>query len=698
MRALTNGKRIAKTRSAVDYELYGTLGSAKFKMHKAAGTNRVAAIRCDVGDVEAYVQRAEALARKHGRKIEARSFILSFKNTALDANNPDDVERVADLGYGWAKEMAPNSDVLVIVHIDGHGGHPHAHIKILNHDNVTEKAVRGLDMHFRFSKIADAYLAAEAPDLPDQPRQHEGDQASYWEQMRDGASVPEFDRWLGDAIEEVLSDPTIVDEDSYRAALEAKGIELIAETRTIKAATDGSTPERESIGWTYKALDTFGEKQRKRRRKASTFGTAATHDGAHEVFADNAARAKAAQQVQAPTTPVLPVSLAASFSQGDDEFDKMLRDIRLAYGLAPEPTPARRAVEDAAESVHPVAAPAVSAEQTAPPGAATDWDQVAAQRAEALGLPNDDAVWQALSTHVRQVDPDLHERWYADEDGVITYNDLAEKHLADVIDDEIVAAAVDLGYLAPAAGQNQPVRDQERAADVVGPTHPAAAPAAPVVEDSRVAAPAAPEPVEPSAAPAASARQTAAPAAATRQSGQPSTAQGAAETEQSAAYVSRLRTMRGKTEAVQKLIDAMAGFDEDCHARLAQGLRPVEADVPTGYGPKTHAQFRDYLADDVVAQLDMRFTKKDARREAFETGRDLAAEVKAMRAAGQQWTDEFETKVRRRNAANARRERLEEELAAGIYEDIVTNTATARPVIAMLRPVPGKHRDDYQLG
>lgn len=358
MRALTNGKRIAKTRQAVDYELYGALGSAKYKAHKAAGTNRVAAIRCDVGDVEAYVQRAEALARKHGRKIEARSFIMSFKNTALDASNPDDVERVADLGYGWAKEMAPNSDVLVVVHTDGHGGHPHAHIKVLNHDNVTEKSVRGLDMHFRFAKIADAYLAAEAPDLPDQPRQHEGDQASYWEQMRDGASVSEFDRWLGDAIEEVLADPSIVDEDSYRAALTAKGIELIAETHTIKASADGTVPEHESIGWTYRALDTFGEKQRKRRRKASTFGTAATHDGAHEVFADNAARAKAAQQAQAPAAPVLPPQLAAIFADGDDEIDQTIRAFRLAHGLDVEPVVARDDVVDAVESKAPVAAPA----------------------------------------------------------------------------------------------------------------------------------------------------------------------------------------------------------------------------------------------------------------------------------------------------------------------------------------------------
>lgn len=284
--SVTNSKRIAKTRPKVEYELYGAKGTEKYRRNKSEGTDRVAALRVDAESPEEFVERAEALATAHGRRIEARSIIQSFESSEFAPNDPEAVQTVNDLGYEFAKKLHPNSDVLVITHVDGAGGHPHNHITVINHDNVTGRALQGNNMHWHVAKQNDELMREYGLRVAELGSRNV-DQRSLWEHRREGEAVSEFDRQLGDQIEESLADRRSVDLPSYRQVLAEKGIELDEKVHTIKASADGSTQDRESIGWTYKALDSTGEKPRKRRRKASSLSEEFTHEGAQEIFKYN---------------------------------------------------------------------------------------------------------------------------------------------------------------------------------------------------------------------------------------------------------------------------------------------------------------------------------------------------------------------------------------------------------------------------
>ena len=287
--SVTNSKRIAKTRPKVEYELYGAKGTEKYRRNKSEGTDRVAALRVDAESPGEFVERAEALATAHGRRIEARSLIQSFESSEFDPNDPEAVQTVNDLGYEFAKKLHPNSDVLVITHVDGAGGHPHNHITVINHDNVTGRALQGNNMHWHVAKQNDELMREYGLRVAERGARNV-DQRSLWEHRREGEAVSEFDRQLGDQIEESLADRRSVDLASYRQVLAEKGIELDEKVHTIKASADGSTQDHESVGWTYRALDTAGEKPRKRRRKASSLSEEFTHDGAQEIFKYNQER------------------------------------------------------------------------------------------------------------------------------------------------------------------------------------------------------------------------------------------------------------------------------------------------------------------------------------------------------------------------------------------------------------------------
>lgn len=298
--SVTNVQRRAKARPALYYQVYGAQGSKRAKDNLAAGTDRVAAMRCDlsagtgdpIDDVWAFADRVEALREKYGRKIEIRSIIQSFSKDEFDPDNPEDVQRVNDLGYQLAKELHPNSDVCVISHTDGCGGHPHNHISVTNHDNMTGKALQGNHLHYMVAGVNDRLMEREGCQITESSASK--DQRTYWEQTREGASVGEFDQWLGDTTLDALADPRSQDMESYREVLAESGIELVETKHTIKASKDdNSTPEHTSIGWTYKARDEFSAKPRVRRRKASSLSDEHTRAGAEEIFEINRNRARA---------------------------------------------------------------------------------------------------------------------------------------------------------------------------------------------------------------------------------------------------------------------------------------------------------------------------------------------------------------------------------------------------------------------
>lgn len=294
----THVRRISHTRALADYLAHGTKGTAKYVMHRVNGTTRIAAMTCDVAPlgeghseqevIDAFVQRAEALAAAHGRQVQARSLLQSFERDEFDPTNPEDIQRVNDLGYVLAKELHPKSDVLVITHIDGAGGHPHNHILILNHDNETDRALRGGDLHWQLQQVNDELMREQGCKVLEVGRSV--DALSFWEQRREGEKVSEFDKWLGDSIEDALVDARSVDTASYKAVLAESGITLVETSYTIKASADGSTPEHESVGWTYKAMDSFGDRDRERRRKASGLSEEFTREGAQQIFEMNKGR------------------------------------------------------------------------------------------------------------------------------------------------------------------------------------------------------------------------------------------------------------------------------------------------------------------------------------------------------------------------------------------------------------------------
>ncbi|AYJ33019.1 hypothetical protein D4R08_06650 [Corynebacterium xerosis] len=236
------------------------------------------------------------MAKAHGRKVETLSLIQSFQSTEFDPTDPDDIQAVNGLGYELAKRLYPDCDALVITHTDSAGGHPHNHIKVINHDKTTGK-VPTRTMHWQVAKENDALMREH--HLSVVKRGNRQGQAP-WELKRDGAAVTEFEQRLGDTIEEILADEKTTSTEIFKSALAERGIELIEKKHVIKAAADGSTPEHESIGWTYKMRDELGPKPRMRRRKASVMSEEFTHDGAHEIFEWNKQRQAATAAAPAP--------------------------------------------------------------------------------------------------------------------------------------------------------------------------------------------------------------------------------------------------------------------------------------------------------------------------------------------------------------------------------------------------------------
>ena len=309
--SVTNSRRIALTRPAVDYEMFGPLGSKTYKAHIANGTDRAAAIRCDCEDPFAFVERAEQLRDEHGRKVEAISLIQSFEKSELDPKNPEHVQIINDLGYQLAKRLASDSDALVITHPDSAGGHGHNHIKILNHDNVTGRALRRDFRHFAVAEVNDELMREHSMRVVERGSR---DQTKYWEHVRESETIATFDLLLGDRLMTTRLDESWYNQQTWERALSAVGIEIKEERHLIKGTdADGEMIEHESVGWTYRMLDDTsvdeGIKPRVRRRKASSLGDEFTHKSLQAEFearqAQRAAQQAAAEAAQQAAQPAL---------------------------------------------------------------------------------------------------------------------------------------------------------------------------------------------------------------------------------------------------------------------------------------------------------------------------------------------------------------------------------------------------------
>lgn len=225
--------------------------------HKAAGTDRLAVMFCSTGSIKEFVERGEALAEKHGRTVQAHGYLQNFEQHEFDVNDPEDLQRVNDLGYMLAQRMHPNSDVLVVTHNDSDGGHAHNHILVLNHDNETGLALKKYRTHASVKKVNDELMREQglrtvedrqreivlglAPGEASRERVEEQTkelvgaaglqqrlhasirttQATYWAtkrgQLLDGEKS--FDVRIGDAVTATMLDPDIRNDDDLAEAL-----------------------------------------------------------------------------------------------------------------------------------------------------------------------------------------------------------------------------------------------------------------------------------------------------------------------------------------------------------------------------------------------------------------------------------------------------------------------------------------------
>lgn len=256
---------------------------------------RGVAITCDVpGPPGAFAARARALTQNTRREVEVLHYRQSFSDEEFDPQNPEDVQRVNDLGYLLAKKMHPNSDSLVVTHIDGRGGKAHNHILVINHDNSTGKALSQYRT-FHDRKAGDQRGVQSVNDelmiehglsvvkrIDHQPKD--------WELRREDFGESSLDRQMGDRMMAALGDP--------RSTNKAALVEVLDEQNQLPMDDGGFPPrmrlhtsvarkgKREGLEtWTLYIEDQRDEAGRaERRKRTSVLSADFTPEGAQAFF------------------------------------------------------------------------------------------------------------------------------------------------------------------------------------------------------------------------------------------------------------------------------------------------------------------------------------------------------------------------------------------------------------------------------
>lgn len=281
--SITDVKPDYDIRTSADYLVFGV--GAKKRKHKAAGSNRIVpGFYCDLASVDAFVALGDELARKHSRKVKAQSYVLSFPPEEFDVVNSMDLQRVGDAAFLLAKKMHPHSPCLIVVHADGKGRAAHAHIKVLNHDNSTGKALHNFRVHWQVKKANDELMRElDLQVLDVKPKQP----TDAWVMRRQ--ELPEFEQILGDACAEAkvealeatvaASAPSAEHLTArFQEACRVRGVELVIDEHKIESSKRREKLEGESaLGYTFKMLDQTGLRPRVRRRKASALSSEFTH-------------------------------------------------------------------------------------------------------------------------------------------------------------------------------------------------------------------------------------------------------------------------------------------------------------------------------------------------------------------------------------------------------------------------------------
>src|SRR5699024_5521642 len=256
---------------------------------------RGVAITCDVpGGPDTFARRAQALTQNTKRDVEALHYRQSFSDEEFDPNSSEDVQRVNDLGYLLAKRMHPDSDCLVVSHVDGRGRKPHNHILVINHNNRTGKALSDYrTFHDRKAgsqrgvqsandDLMREYSLSVVKRLERAPKD--------WELRREDFAEGGLDREMGDRMSAALADPRAEDKAGLEAVIAEQNQQLgddgerVPRMRLHTAVSKrGKNVGKET--WTLYIEDRRGESGRaERRKRTSALSADFTPEGAQAFF------------------------------------------------------------------------------------------------------------------------------------------------------------------------------------------------------------------------------------------------------------------------------------------------------------------------------------------------------------------------------------------------------------------------------
>ncbi|MEW6936295.1 relaxase/mobilization nuclease domain-containing protein [Trueperella pyogenes] len=257
-----NVQPTTSARSAVSYALYGT--GKRRDEHAKEDTTRAALMSCTLESPEAIVMRAEQVSSAFNRRNEMYTYTQNFSPEEFDVNNPEHVKRVHELGVKLAKRMN-SADHLVVTHTDSAGGHLHNHIYVINHDNLTGKALSRCRSWSRgLRQINDELMRDEGCQVLPDPQQPKPD----WDVRREAFKEGGFEQLLGDKVMEALLDPRSVDREAFE--------QVLAEHEVRLRITDRD-------GWTYSMRRLDNGKWG--RKKASALCDEFMNAKVEEVFA-----------------------------------------------------------------------------------------------------------------------------------------------------------------------------------------------------------------------------------------------------------------------------------------------------------------------------------------------------------------------------------------------------------------------------
>lgn len=264
-----NVQASTSARDSVTYALVGK--GAQREQHEKDGTTRAAAVSSSLASPEEFIARAEQLAQAHCRRNELYTYTQNFSPDEFDVNNPDHVLRVNMLGVLLAKRMN-SAHYLVVTHVDSAGGHLHNHIYVINHDQLTGKALkRCTSWTHGLHQVNDELMRDEGCAVLPAPETPKPD----WDLRRQAFKVGGFEQTLGDKVADALMDPGSIDRTRFEQALAERGVTLA---------------ETERDGWTYKMRR--ADNRKLGRKKASGLCEEFTATGVQPVFDHHRANAE----------------------------------------------------------------------------------------------------------------------------------------------------------------------------------------------------------------------------------------------------------------------------------------------------------------------------------------------------------------------------------------------------------------------